>query len=224
MVQRQEQREGSGPTPRGCAPSAEPQRPTRSCRWLPLVIGLLAAPALAEEAPPPGPAAAAPAGPLAECLDTSESGHKQAIEDEFCLESHERIGSLSIGLGQKQVMAALSCPVSKGKEEFWDATADYNQPWSFPACGITLNMTSSAKGGPKVVRNIEAVAPSRLATSTGIHVGSTEDEVLTAYGPFLDRESTERGRTIVAGSIYGGLIVSITNGRVSEIFLGAAAE
>jgi hypothetical protein len=121
-------------------------------------------------------------------------------------------------------MAALSCPVSKGKEEFWYATGEYNQPWSFPACGITLDMTSSAKGGPKVVRNIVAVAPSRLATSTGIHVGSTEDEVLTAYGPFLDRESTERGRTIVAGSIYGGLIVSITNGRVSEIFLGAAAE
>jgi hypothetical protein len=67
-------------------------------------------------------------------------------------------------------------------------------------------MTSSAKGGPKVVRNIVAVAPSRLATSTEIHVGSTEDEVLTACGPFLDRESTQSGKMIVAGSIYGGLM------------------
>jgi hypothetical protein len=67
-------------------------------------------------------------------------------------------------------------------------------------------MSSSAKGGPKVVRNIVAVAPSRLATSTGIYVGSTEDDILTAYGPFLDRESTQSGKMIVAGSIYGGLM------------------
>jgi hypothetical protein len=188
------------------------------------VVGLLATPAFAEEASPPGPAPAAPPEPLAECLDTSKSGRKQAVEDEFCLESHERIGPLSVELGQKQVMAALPCPVTKGKEVYWDATGDYNQKWSFPACGIILDMISSAKGGPKVVGNIVAVAPSRLATSTGIHIGSTEEEVLTAYGPFLDREETHRGKTIVAGSLYGGLIFDITNGRVSKIFLGAVSR
>jgi hypothetical protein len=234
MVQRQEQRKErrSGHTPSRCALSAKPQRPTRSWRWLALVIGLLAAPALAEEASPPRPVPAAAAKPLAECLDTSESGRKRAIVDEFCLVSHERIGPLSIHLGQKQVMAALSCPVTKGKEVYWGATGDYNQEWTFPACGIILDMMSDAKGGPKVVRTIVAVAPSRLATSTGIHIGSTEEEVLTAYGPFLnreeaqllDREETQRGKTIVAGSVYGGLIVDITKGRVSKMFLGAASE
>jgi hypothetical protein len=31
-------------------------------------------------------------------------------------------------------------------------------------------------------------------------------------------------QTFIAGSIYGGLIFTFDQGRVSEIFLGAAAE
>lgn len=197
-------------------------RPTRLWRGLMLAIGLLAAPALAEEAPPSDPAAVV--DPLAECLAPTKSGRKPAIEDEFCLLRLERLGSLSMGIGEKDTLAALSCPVSKGKETFSDATGDYNQKWSFPACGVDLTMASSKKGGAKVVTSIVVFAPSTLATAKGIHVGSTEEEVLAAYGPFLDRGATRRGKTIVVGSIYGGMIISIADGKVSEIFLGAAAE
>lgn len=197
--------------------------------WLPslLAVSLFAAPvsAAAEEAAPPAPPAATTAAePLAECLEASKSGRKRAVDDEFCLLRYERIGPLSIGIGQKEVMSALSCPVTKGKDTFSEATGDYTQKWSFPDCGINIEMVSSGKGGAKVVATIVAFAPSAFATSTGIHIGSTEEEVLTAYGPFLDRGATRRGKTIVAGSIYGGLIISIAGGVVSEIFLGAAAE
>lgn len=196
---------------------------SRLLRTFVLAIGLLAGPALAEDAPPADAAAANP-DPLAECLATSKSGRKQTTDDEFCLMRLEHLGALSIGIGEKDALAALNCPVSRGKDLFSEATGDYTQKWSFPACGVDLTMTASSKRGPKVVTSIVVAAPSTLATSKGIHIGSTEDEVLTAYGPFLDRGASRRGKTVVAGSIYGGLIVSIADGKVSEIFLGAAAE
>lgn len=214
---------------------------TLSWRLLALAISLFALPAFADNQPPaaspgsvasptssvvPPSSADAPtaADPLAECLAPGKSGRKTFIEDEFCLLRMERLGTLSIGIGEKEALAALPCPVSKGKEEFSEATSDYNQKWSFPACGVNLTMASSAKGGPKVVTSIVIFAPSTLATTRGIHIGSTEEEVLAAYAPFVDRGAGQRGKTIVAGSIYGGMIISIADSKVSEIFLGAAAE
>jgi hypothetical protein len=40
----------------------------------------------------------------------------------------------------------------------------------------------------------------------------------------LDRDTTAEPGTYVVGSIYGGIIFNFENGRVSRIFLGAAAE
>jgi hypothetical protein len=193
-----------------------------------LAAALLATPARAADPPAVEPATSAdpatPPDPLAECLAPTKSGRKPAIEDEFCLLRLERIGHLSIGIGEKEAIAALSCPVSKGKNAFSDATGDYDQKWSFPACGVDLTMSSSSRSGPKVVTAIVVAAPSTLTTTKGIGIGSTEEEVLAAYGPLLDRGATRRGKTVVAGSIYGGMIISIAEGKVSEIFLGAIAE
>jgi hypothetical protein len=38
-----------------------------------------------------------------------------------------------------------------------------------------------------------------------------------------DREMSN-AKTLLAGSIYGGLIFQFQNGKVNQIFLGAAAE
>lgn len=196
---------------------------SRLLHTLVLALGLLAGPAFAEDTPPAGQAEAAP-DPLAECLTTSKSGRQVPTDDEFCLMRLEHLGAVSIGIGEKDALAALRCPVSKGKDQFSEATGDYTQKWSFPACGVDLTMAASSKRGPKVVTSIVVASPSTLTTSKGIQIGSTEEEVLTAYAPFLDRGASRRGKTVVAGSIYGGLIISIADGKVSEIFLGAAAE
>lgn len=201
--------------------------PKRSDRALHrcLFVAILAAWAAAAGAElSPAIAAAPPADedPLAKCVP--QKGVKKRDIDEFCLLREERIGPLYIGLGEKEAVAAIPCPVSRGKETFLAATDDWGQKLSFPACGIELDVVSTAKGGAKSVTAIVVSQPSQLATSRGIRVGSTEDEVITAYQPFLDRGATRRGKTIVAGSIYGGLIVSIAQGKVSEIFLGAVAE
>lgn len=182
----------------------------------------IASPPAVDAAEPPPAAEAAAGEPLAACLP--KKGQRKRDIDEFCLLREERIGSLYIGLGEKEALAAIPCPVNKGKETYLAATGDYGQKWSFPACGVELDMVSGAKGGPKTITAIVVSQPSTLVTSRGIGIGASEDDVLGAYQPFLDRSTTRRGRTIVAGSIYGGLIVSLAQGKVNEIFLGAVAE
>ncbi len=201
-----------------------PKRADRaSRRLLAAVVSVWAAAATAAEPSATATAEFAAADdPLAQCVP--QKGVKKRDLDEFCLLREERIGPLYIGLGEKDAVAAIPCPVSKGKESFLEATDDWGQKLSFPACGIELDMVSSTKGGSKSITAIVVSQPSELATSRGIRVGSTEDEVMTAYQPFLDRSATRRGKTVVAGSIYGGLIISIAQGKVSEIFLGAVAE
>ena len=45
-----------------------------------------------------------------------------------------------------------------------------------------------------------------------------------AYADAIDPESGAEDESIVAGSVYGGVIFSMRDGKVEEIFIGAAAE
>ena len=142
----------------------------------------------------------------------------------FPLLKEERLGTLRIGLGEKEVQAQIPGKLHKGKEEFWAATGDYVQEWKYPDCGLSLNMASAKRGGAKTVMSITIQAPSPLKTKRGMGIGSTLEEVAAAYGPDQDKEIYQKGEIFVAGSIYGGLIFTFRNGRVTRIFLGAGAE
>lgn len=67
-------------------------------------------------------------------------------------------------------------------------------------------------------------SPSTLQTQRGIRIGSTEQEVIKAYGRFQNAEDSKPGELLVAGSIFGGAMFNFHQGRVSGIFIGAAAE
>ena len=47
---------------------------------------------------------------------------------------------------------------------------------------------------------------------------------MTAYGRDRNAEESQVGSLFVAGSVYGGLLFTFEAGRVTQIFLGAAAE
>lgn len=137
----------------------------------------------------------------------------------------ERIGQLRLGLMEKDVPANLPCKPQKGKDVLQAATGEYVQTWKYPECGIVLEMSSERKGGAKLVAAITLTAPGKLATGRGILIGSTEAEVIKAYGRYRDpQEPAEKGKQFVAGSIYDGMIFDFKAGRVVRIFLGAAAE
>lgn len=137
----------------------------------------------------------------------------------------ERIGGLRLGLSENALASSIPCPPKKLKEIHEGATGDFVQTWQFAACGVVLKMSSPKKGAPKSIAAITITKPATLATSRGIRIASTEQEVLAAYGRYRDTDGeTKKGKHFVAGSIYDGIIFDFQDGSVVRIFLGAAAE
>ena len=144
--------------------------------------------------------------------------------DPFALMREESLGKLKLDLSAQQVIQLLGNPTQKGQVEFWGGDALYHQYWYYPNQGITLSMASETEKGQQNIAFIKLVFPSTLPTKRGITIGSSIEEVSLAYAKEKDQEMSIPDQTFVAGSIYGGLIFTFDNGRVIEIFLGAAAE
>ena len=136
----------------------------------------------------------------------------------------EALGKISLGRKAADLTALIGTPESRGKETEWDAIGEWVQEWRFKSHGLVLNMSSKSKGGAKSVLTITATAPCKLTTARGIHIGSTIADVTKAYGKVQDKEESISGKTFVAGSIYGGIIFTFSDGVVSQMFIGAAAE
>ena len=136
----------------------------------------------------------------------------------------ESLGKLALGQKSDQVTSFVGKPDSKGKDTMWEAIGEWVQEWRFKAQGLTFNMASESKGGAKTIASVTAVSPCKLTTARGIQIGSSIADVTKAYKKFQDKEMSVPGKTFVAGSIYGGVIFTFKDGKVSQIFLGAAAE
>ena len=145
-----------------------------------------------------------------------------AADDDFL--EKETFGKIKLGQKAAELTAAVGKADSKGKDTEWAATGEWVQEWRFKTQGLTVNMASGKKDGAKTVHSLTATAPCPLATARGIRIGSTAAEVKKAYGKVEDKEQSEAGKTFVAGSVYGGIIFTLKDGKVSQIFLGAAAE
>lgn len=144
--------------------------------------------------------------------------------DEFTLLREEQIGTLRIDLPEREVKKTIKCRLKRGPEELWGVDGAYHQAWEYAGCGVMLGMVSDKKGAPKLVYSITMDSPGKLSTKRGIRIGSTEQEVMEAYRPYWNKEDSKAFNIFVAGSIYGGLMFEFKNGKVSRIFLGAAAE
>ena len=72
--------------------------------------------------------------------------------------------------------------------------------------------------------SIKSTFPSKLKTKRGIGIGDTYEQVRKIYQQYEDRENSIPSKTFVAGSIYGGLIFTFKNNRVTQIYLGSVAE
>lgn len=136
----------------------------------------------------------------------------------------ETLGKLKLGQKAAAVIKELGEPASKGENQLWGATGEWNQEWKYPAKGLTLQMAGETAKGPKTLSAITASEKCELATSKQIKIGSTEAEVRKAYAKLENKEEGKPGETLVAGSIYGGVIFTFKKGKVVQIFIGAAAE
>ena len=139
--------------------------------------------------------------------------------------SGESLGELRINLAEKEVIKLLGQPAKRGELTYQEADGNYVQDWQYPAQGIDLTMSAGEKKtGAKTIVTITASAPCAFATKKGIKIGTEESVVRKAYAAFADRESPPEPGSYVVGSIYGGIIFNFEQGKVSQIFFGAAAE
>ena len=144
--------------------------------------------------------------------------------DEFALLKAERIGPLRIGLPEGEVARGIACQPRRGSVTRWEADGDYHQEWAYPDCGITLDMSATTPKGAWTIGAITLTRPSPWKTRRGIGIGDTERAVITAYGRDRSAEDSAPGKNFVAGSVYGGLMLTFEGGQITRIFLGAAAE
>ncbi len=138
----------------------------------------------------------------------------------------ETIGTLKLGMTESELIAAIGKAESETEAEVWGADGKKHSNWNYPAKGLTVSMVESDKAESEfVVYAIAAEAPNDFATAKGIKIGSTKDDALLAYGDLVEDQSDEAvAESIVAGTVFGGLIFGMKDGTVNSIFLGAAAE
>lgn len=135
----------------------------------------------------------------------------------------ESIGALKIGMSAAQLGRRLTGSPERGPERLWGADGLYHQAWRYRAAGIALSMVSQKRGGSQTIESIACTARCTLKTSRRIGIGSPRSVAETAYRDVVSRNDSGRD-ALVAGSIYGGLILTIGAGKVTRMFLGAAAE
>lgn len=154
----------------------------------------------------------------------SEYDFDSLLEAGFDLMERESLGGwLKLGLSESEVLEQLGEPSQKGEDVFWGAIGMYVQKWEYRDRGIILQMESEKIGQPKQILMIEISAPCNLKTNAEIGIGSDKESVIQAYHNYQDN-SYGGDEFFTAGTAYGGLIFSFENGKVSNIFIGAAAE
>ena len=136
----------------------------------------------------------------------------------------EQLGSLKLGMGEKDVLKLLGQPKKKGGLNLQEADGMWVQEWEYPAEGLSILMSAGKKAGAKSIASIKAGAPCTLATKAGIKIGSAAAAVAKAYAHHLDKENPPTARHLVVGTIYGGILFDFEKGKVTSIFIGAAAE
>jgi hypothetical protein len=134
------------------------------------------------------------------------------------------LGPLKLGMEEAEVIAALGPPTEKGEVVEEGATGLFLSEWAWPNQGMWVTLGAEVRGGAQSVERLQIAAPSGLKTPEGIGIGSKAEQVLAAYRSELDPETPPTEQSIVVGSLFGGMIFTLTNGVVTEVFLGAAAE
>ena len=163
------------------------------------------------------------AAALALCLSIAPS--LAAEKDPFALMKAEQIGAMKLDQPVAQLKLPAGCGrPQKDSEQLWGADGAYHQNWKYAACGLTLGLVREKTSDPQRVFSLTLAAPSRLKTARGMGIGSPAEAVIKAYAQDYNPQESQKGQTLVVGSIYGGLIFTLKQGKVSEIFWGAAAE
>gem|GEM_PF-1736760 len=155
------------------------------------------------------------------CQDDSK---KNTEISDISLEQRELLFVLNGTSKDFEVIKLLGEPDEKSESVLWGADGLEHQTWYYRLQGLEIDFVKE-DSKTQFVSSVNISSLSNLKTSKKIGIGSTKDEVLIAYKDELNQEKSKIDEgLIVAGSVYGGIIFEIKNGRVNSIFIGASAE
>lgn len=140
------------------------------------------------------------------------------------LTSDESLGDLKLGITAAELGKLLPGGKTKGKREEEGATGEFVQTFVDDKNGVEVLLSSTTATGPQTVRAITVRAPSTRTTKRGIGIGASAEDVKKAYADVLDPEFPPDAESIIAGSVYDGVIFSLEAGKVRSIFMGPGAE
>jgi hypothetical protein len=174
--------------------------------------------------PPAGPTPAAiPSGPVPN-LDPDGDGHFGPGGDGSDTKwsyTDETFGGITFKLDPAGVAKLLGEPASKTPPAESEATGEWDTTWEYPAQGLTVIFGSTAEHGAYHVADLRAIAPCALKTSRGVGIGTSLDDVKRAYNTDITDGTVDQ---VLVGSMYGGMQLSINDGKVADIFIGVGAE
>lgn len=159
--------------------------------------------------------------------DTPSPTDASGVLDYFMLGSTlietDSIGPVSVNMSESDLTAALGQPDIKTELELWGADDQQHATWIYVALGLYVGVTQADAGSEVIVFSIDAIAPCSFETQRGIKTGDSRETVLAAYAQEYNAAmSTEE--FIVLGSIYGGILIVLSEGAVVSIFIGSSAE
>jgi len=140
----------------------------------------------------------------------------------FELLEKELISGIRIGTNALDLVNIIGEPTRKSKSELWGADGFYHQTWFYESKGLELDIVSENKNIQNVGR-ITVTIKNSDKTQRNIGIGNTMQEVKEAYKKSIDNELTSEN-SLTAGTVFGGIIFSFKDNKLTEIFIGAASE
>lgn len=156
--------------------------------------------------------------------DNSDKTSSQKSFDEIgnILMKNESLWGIKKDMQSKKVIETIGYPDDKSAEEEWGADGQIHQKWTYANQNVELDMIG-AESTNQVVNSIYVMSPSDAKTSRNIGIGSTISDVTNKYINEIDNSQSSE-TSLVAGTIYGGIIFTFENKKLISIFIGASAE
>lgn len=173
-------------------------------------------------APASSEAAAADTIETSDTTSRMERSARPTLNDSNLLEQ-ESIGGIRVNMPFKTAAGQFTGwelkPVA-----LWGADGYYHQSRYLRAKDLEVGVyAADSLLSEPLVHSVTIGEGSDLETSRNVGIGSSAAAIRDAYGALINPEESNDS-VLVVGSIYGGLIFNLRDGKAVQLFLGAAAE
>ena len=138
----------------------------------------------------------------------------------------EAFGPLRIGLPAKEMHRLMGDWKQLSEPVLWaaDGLEHWEAAYELPGILVGLARVPGDEAGA-FVSSILAAGPREWKTARGLGIGDPVELVMSLYADAIDPLwNTDLSREILIGSLYGGMLVSLEDGLVVSLYLGAMAE